>query len=144
MGADTEIRERVEAPIIYFDGICNLCNGAVQFVIKRDPNAKFRFASLQSLNAAEVLRLKGINPSKLESIILYEEGILYEKSTAVLKISRNLNGLWPIFYALIIVPRGLRDLVYDWIARNRYQWFGKRDECMVPTKELTSRFIQAG
>lgn len=142
MGANTQIETDQEQAIIFFDGVCNLCNGAVQFVIKRDPNAYFKFASLQSVKAGEVLPKYGVDPFGLESILLLESGKLTKKSTAALSISRKLSGIWPILAVLKIIPPSIRDLIYDWIARHRYQWFGKRDECMVPSPEMNARFLE--
>ena len=123
--------------IVLFDGICNLCNGAVRFILVRDPRGRFRFASLQS-NAARRL-LKGDGPP--ETIILIDAGKIYSKSTAALRIARGLRFPWPLLYGLVIVPRFLRDVVYDWVARNRYRWFGKRDTCMLPTPQMKERFL---
>jgi predicted DCC family thiol-disulfide oxidoreductase YuxK len=123
--------------IVLFDGICNLCNGAVRFILVRDPRGRFRFASLQS-NVARRL-LKGDGPP--ETIILIDAGKIYSKSTAALRIARGLRFPWPLLYGLVIVPRFLRDVVYDWVARNRYRWFGKRDTCMLPTPQMKERFL---
>jgi len=142
LGTNTQIETDQEQAIIFFDGVCNLCNGAVQFVIQRDSNAYFKFASLQSLKAREVLPKYGIDPAGLESILLLESGKLLKKSTAALSISRKLSGIWPVLVILKIIPPFIRDFVYDWIAKNRYQWFGKRDECMVPSPEMHARFLE--
>lgn len=123
--------------VVLFDGVCNLCNGAVRFILARDPAGRFRFASLQS-DAARRL-LKGDGPA--ETIILIEAGKTYIKSTAVLRIARGLQFPWPLLYAFAAVPRTLRDPVYDWVAHHRYAWFGKRESCMVPTPELRARFL---
>lgn len=128
-------------PVILFDGVCNLCNSSVLFIIQRDPKAKFRFASLQSdFGKAQMLRF-GLNDSELNSVLLIKEEILYQKSNAALEIARNLTGGWPMLYAFKIIPAFLRDWVYNWIAQNRYRWFGKKDACMIPTPELKSRFV---
>jgi predicted DCC family thiol-disulfide oxidoreductase YuxK len=124
--------------IVLFDGVCNLCNGLVQFILPRDPAGRFRFASLQS-DAARRL-LKGDAP--VETIVLIEEGKTYVKSAAALRIARRLRFPWPLLYALTVVPRGLRDIVYDWVARHRYVWFGKRDVCMVPSPQWRGRFME--
>jgi len=140
LGTNSQIRP--DQAIIFFDGVCNLCNGAVQFTIKRDHNAYFKFAPLQSEKALEILTNHGVDLSELESILLFENGKLTKKSNAVLNISRRLSGIWPLFYVLKIVPLPIRDFFYDWIAKNRYRWFGKRDVCMVPTPEIISRFTE--
>ena len=126
--------------VILFDGVCNLCNGAVQFVIERDPAARFGFAALQSPVAA---RLMGSSRSggRLDSIVLIEEGRIWSQSTAALRIARRLRFPWPALYAMIVVPRPLRDWIYNLVARNRYTWFGEREACMVPTPALRARFL---
>jgi predicted DCC family thiol-disulfide oxidoreductase YuxK len=127
--------------IILFDGVCNLCNGAVTFIIDRDPADYFRFAPLQS-EVAQRLLPDGVKAdSTLSSLVLIEGGQCYTRSTAVLRIARRLRGGWPLLYSLIVIPRTLRDYVYSWVAANRYRWFGKRETCRVPTPELTSRFL---
>lgn len=123
-----------------FDGVCNFCNASVQFIIKRDRRAYFKFASLQSEFANTVVGDRTLPMP--ESVILIENGEMYERSTAALKIARRLNGLWPVFYIFILVPRPVRDAVYHIIARNRYRWFGKRESCMIPGKELKGRFLE--
>lgn len=128
------------SPVILFDGVCNLCNGSVLFIIKRDPQANFRFASLQSDFGQQQL-LKFNRQATLESVLLIESGKLYDKSSAALKIASKLSGVWPLLSLFRIVPKSWRDGVYTWIARNRYRWFGKREACMIPTPELKSRFI---
>lgn len=126
--------------IVLFDGVCNLCNNTVQFIIRRDPNAHFQFASLQSPQAQKFLAGRHLQ-SYMESILLVEDSKIYTASAAALRIARHLSGFWPLFYIFIIVPRPIRDWVYSIIARNRYRWFGRRDECMVPTPNLRGRFL---
>ena len=126
--------------VILFDGVCNLCNAWVQFVINRDPRARFVFAPLGGDVANELLRERSAQMGS-DSIILIEKGAIYDQSTAVLRIARRLSGAWPLAAAFLIVPKGLRDAVYRLIARNRYRWFGRRDVCMVPTPELKARFL---
>lgn len=132
-----------QRPVVLFDGVCNLCNSAVQFVLDRDPDGRFRFASLQSEPAAELLRAHGLSPpaGDPESIVLIEDGRAYQSSTAALRIARRLPGAWKLAYALIVVPSFVRDAVYRWIARNRYRWFGKSEQCRVPTPQLRARFL---
>jgi predicted DCC family thiol-disulfide oxidoreductase YuxK len=110
-------------PIILFDGICNLCNSAVSFVIKK------------------LLEQFNLPTQSINSLILIEKGVMYTQSTAVLKICKHLNGLWPLLYGLVIVPKFIRNGIYQWIATNRYQWFGKQEKCMVPSPELSARFL---
>lgn len=126
--------------VVLFDGVCNLCSGAVQFVIKRDPAAKFKFASLQSEFGQTQLRRFGLNTDSLHSIILIQDDKFYERSDAALRIARQLNGGWRLFYGFIIVPRFIRDGIYNLIGKNRYKLFGKKDACWIPTPELKSRF----
>ena len=127
--------------IILFDGVCNLCNGSVQFVIQRDRLGKFNYAALQSAAGQGLLKEHHLPTTDFYSIILVKEGKIYQRSRAALEIARGLSGMWPLFYAFIIVPPFIRNAVYDWISRNRYRWFGKKDECMIPTAELKSRFL---
>jgi predicted DCC family thiol-disulfide oxidoreductase YuxK len=128
-------------PTILFDGVCNLCNHSVQFIIRHDPRSKFRFAALQSGFGMAQLAHFGIAPGMLNTVILIQHGKAYQKSNAVLEIAKNLSGLWPAMYIFKLIPRFIRDGVYDLIAKNRYKLFGRRDECMIPTPELKSRFF---
>lgn len=112
--------------IILFDGVCNLCNGAVNFVIKRDPGNVFKFAPLQEKQGALLLKTHAIDIQKLDSIVLIENGNVYTKSSAALRIARKMSNLWPLFFVLLIIPSFIRDGVYDFIAKNRYKWFGKK------------------
>jgi predicted DCC family thiol-disulfide oxidoreductase YuxK len=130
-----------EAPVIFFDGFCNLCNGAVQFTIERDDKNIFRFASLQSDYAQEKLKPYAMEPEQGESMVLLENGKVYERSTAALRVARRLGGAWPLLYGLIIIPRFVRDAIYNYVGKNRYKWFGKQESCWVPTPELRSKFI---
>lgn len=129
-------------PLILFDGDCNLCNGAVQFVIRRDPAARFSFASLQSEAGRRALAEAG-QQDLPDSIVLVQGSRVRVKSAAALAIARGLRLPWPLLSVFWLVPYPLRDLVYDWVARNRYRWFGKRDSCWVPTPELRARFVDA-
>lgn len=128
---------------ILFDGVCNLCNGFVQFVIRRDTAGHFRFASLQSaagqaLLAEHHLTLGPVGP---ETVMLVQNGRVFTHSTAVLHIARQLGGGWALLYAFVVVPRFLRDAAYRFVARHRYQWFGQSEACMLPTPELRQRFL---
>jgi predicted DCC family thiol-disulfide oxidoreductase YuxK len=127
--------------VVLFDGVCNLCNGWVRFVLHRDPHMRFRIASLQSKFGADVLQRHGLSVDYLGSILLLEDGELFAKSDAVLRILRKLRWPWPLLSGFVVVPRGVRDLVYDWVAGNRYRWFGKRDACMLPRPEDAARFL---
>ncbi|MEE2802003.1 MULTISPECIES: thiol-disulfide oxidoreductase DCC family protein [Nonlabens] len=127
--------------IILFDGVCNLCNGAVVFIIKRDKKDVFRFAALQSEIGEKLLRKHQIDPEKTDSIILVDDNNAFAKAGAALRIAQQLSGLWPALAILRIVPRFISNAVYDWIASNRYQWFGKKESCMIPTPELKAKFL---
>jgi predicted DCC family thiol-disulfide oxidoreductase YuxK len=126
--------------VLLFDGVCNLCNGVVQFLIRQDKKGILKFASLQSDAAAQLLHGHG-DLKKLTSVVLVENGQRFQKSNAVLKVVRYLPWYWQWAQVFWIVPRFIRDGIYDWIARNRYQWFGKQDTCMMPTPELKERFL---
>jgi predicted DCC family thiol-disulfide oxidoreductase YuxK len=128
--------------LILFDGVCNLCNGSVQFLIKRDPEGKFRFASLQSPRGQAELKRFNLDVNRLYSIIVVDGDRYFDRSAAALKIFTSLGGLWKAFNFFYIVPRFIRDPVYDFISRNRYRFFGKKDECMIPSPELRSRFVE--
>lgn len=128
--------------VLLFDGVCNLCNASVQFIIKRDKKAFFKFAALQSDFGHQICEANQLNQKDIETVILLANGKVYTKSAAGLQIAKKLDGLWPLLYAFTIIPAFLRDPVYDLIARSRYKWFGKRDSCMIPDPELRSRFIQ--
>ncbi len=128
-------------PLILFDGICNLCNGTVNFVIDRDPEMRFRFAALQSETAQKILAGHNLSGENMETIILIVGDNAYTKSTAVLKIAKRLHLPWSLLSLFFIIPPVIRDVVYDFIAGNRYHWFGKLDSCRVPTPELEGRFI---
>lgn len=129
------------APIILFDGVCNLCNRAVQFVIRHDKKKIFLFASLQSAKGAELLKEYGLPSDRFNSFVLIEENKAYSASTAALRVMKKMPGAWKLLYGFIIVPKFIRDAVYYFISENRYKWFGRREECMIPTKELKARFL---
>jgi predicted DCC family thiol-disulfide oxidoreductase YuxK len=135
-------KEMIDYPsILLFDGVCNLCNGAVQFMIRRDKSGYFHYASLQGQSGSRLLAKHGM-PAYTGSIVLIEDGAVYTKSDAALRISKRLGAAWPLLGIFKLVPRKLRDLAYDFIAANRYRWFGKRDACMLPTPEHRSRFLE--
>ena len=127
--------------MILFDGVCNLCNGFVTFVIARDPAGRFQFGPLQSPAAQRLLGSIDSHDASLDSVVLVENGRVWTRSAAALRIARGLSFPWPLAYVFIVIPRPLRDWIYNLVARNRYRWFGKRDVCMVPTPELRARFI---
>jgi predicted DCC family thiol-disulfide oxidoreductase YuxK len=137
MGATHSLKH----PTILFDGVCNLCNGSVLFIIKRDPQAKFRFASLQSELGMQLLSEFKFPKGELSSVLLIKDQKLFQKSNAALEIAKHLSGLWPLLYIFKVVPLFIRNSIYDWIASNRYRWFGKKDACMIPTPELRARFV---
>jgi predicted DCC family thiol-disulfide oxidoreductase YuxK len=126
---------------ILFDGVCNLCNGFVQFVIKHDPAGRFHFAALQSELGQQILQEHGLHTQEFKTVLLLENGKLYKQSTAALRIAHRLQGAWSWAYAFIIVPAFIRDAVYDFVSRNRYRWFGQQESCMLPTPELKARFL---
>ena len=125
--------------VILFDGVCNFCNSSINLVIRNDKKAYFQFAPLQGEIAQQLVGNR-ILPTP-ESVILLEDGKIYEKSTAALRIAKKLDGLWPIVYVLSIIPKLIRDPIYDLIARNRYNWFGKKESCMNPGPDIRNRFL---
>ena len=127
-------------PLILFDGICNLCNGAVQFVIRNDCKSIFRFAALQSNTGKQMLEKYRV-PDKVQSFILIQHSKVYYKSTAALLVLKKCKAPFNWLYGFIIVPAFIRNLLYNFIAGNRYSWFGKREACMLPTPEVSNRFI---
>ncbi|WP_291910646.1 thiol-disulfide oxidoreductase DCC family protein [Chitinophaga sp. CB10] len=131
----------MEHGIILFDGVCNFCNASVNYVIRHDGRGYFRFASLQSEMAASLAQTYQFSTEGMASFVLLENGKVYTKSTAALRVARQLGFPAKLLYAFIIVPSFIRDGVYNMIARNRYRWFGRQDACMVPTPELRGRFM---
>ncbi|CAH0998679.1 hypothetical protein LEM8419_00024 [Neolewinella maritima] len=132
---------QISSPILFFDGVCNLCNGAVQTVLRHDQRGQLRFASLQSTLAEKLLPDLGIDPTALRSLVLYQDGTAYTRSEAALRTARMMGGPFAALYYLRLFPRPLRDWVYDLVGRNRYRWFGKQDECMLPRPEWSARFV---
>jgi len=133
----------VAESVVLFDGCCNLCNGAVLFIIRRDPKGRFAFASLQSRVGVKLLAERAGAGSLPDSVVLIDKDGLHVQSTAALRIARGLRFPWPMAYGFVVLPRVLRDWAYSWIARRRYKWFGRRDACMVPTAEVSARFVRA-
>lgn len=127
--------------IILFDGVCNLCNSSVNFIIDHDKKNMFRFASLQSDSGQTLLKKFGLNNESFDSIILIDNEKYLTRTSAVLRIVKNFPGFWKLLYIFIIVPPAVRNLLYDIIAENRYKWFGKKDSCRVPTPELKEKFL---
>ncbi|MBS1568834.1 MAG: thiol-disulfide oxidoreductase DCC family protein [Bacteroidetes bacterium] len=127
--------------LVLFDGVCNLCNGAVQFIIRHDKHNRFRFAPLQSGAGRSILGEAGTPGDAFSTIVYLRKGKVLTKSKAVLHVARDLGGAWQLFHGLIILPRFLRDAAYDLVARNRFRWFGRRESCMVPGPGLEGRFL---
>lgn len=128
--------------IILFDGYCNLCNSYVNFIIRKDKNNNFKFSSLQSgygKSISEKFELPGQN---YDSFLFVENERCYIKSTAALRVAKNLPGLWKMFYIFIIIPPFIRNALYDFVAKRRYKWFGKKESCLIPTPELKEKFIE--
>ncbi|RTL10361.1 MAG: thiol-disulfide oxidoreductase DCC family protein [Flavobacteriaceae bacterium] len=129
--------------IILFDGVCNLCDSSVQYIIKYDKKDVFRFVALQSELGQKILNHIGINPIHTDSIVLYEPRIsYYYKSTAALEIAKGLSGIFTLASIFTLLPSGIRDFIYDYVARNRYKWYGKKEVCMIPTPELKAKFLE--
>ncbi|GGN62144.1 thiol-disulfide oxidoreductase DCC family protein [Oceanobacillus indicireducens] len=126
--------------IILFDGDCHFCDASVQFIIKRDQKAVFSFASLQSETGKQLLAAYELS-GNIDSMVLIADGKAHLKSSAALRIAKELSGIWKLAYALIIMPRPVRDLFYDVVARNRYKWFGKKESCAIPSPEVRKRFL---
>ncbi len=131
-----------ESPVILFDGVCNFCNSAVNFVIKRDKKKQIKFAPLQSEAGKKLMEQYSLPADDMQSFVFIENGKAYTRSTAALRVCRYLSALWPLCYGTIIVPKFIRDAIYNWIARNRYKWFGVRQQCMMPTADIKARFLE--
>lgn len=131
----------IKTPLILFDGVCNLCNSSVQFVIRNDKKQQFFFASLQGKTGQSILNTFHLPSDGFNSFVLLLGDKVYRESTAALQVLKMLGGFWSLFYVFIIVPAFIRDGVYRFISRNRYRWFGKKNACMIPTPELRARFL---
>jgi len=136
------LSEKKDENIILFDGICNLCNGAINYVIQKDKQNIFKFATLQSEIGKNLLKKFDIDSDKVDSIVLIQEGKSYIKSDAALQIAKHLKGGIRFLYPFRILPKRFRDLIYDTVAKNRYKWFGKKESCMIPTPELQRKFLR--
>ena len=128
--------------ILLFDGVCNLCNRFVQFTIRRDPEGKFKFASLQSKSGQALLEKFGLPKDEFRTFVLVKGDRYFLKSTAALHVLQELGGVWKLFYVFIIIPKPLRDFLYGIISKSRYRVFGKRDACMIPTPDISQRFLE--
>jgi predicted DCC family thiol-disulfide oxidoreductase YuxK len=135
-----EKMEESDTHIVLFDGVCNLCNRAVQFIIKRDPKGKFKFASLQS-DPGQALTKNLHVTTGFDSFVLIEGNRFFVRSTAALRVLRELGGIWKLFYGFMIIPKPVRDFVYDRVAKSRYRIFGRRESCMIPTGDFVERFL---
>ncbi len=140
--SNTEMSIPKDKKIILFDGVCNLCNDAITFVIKRDPHDHFRYAPLQGETGAHFIKKYNIDTTKVDSIILIDQDNVYIKATAALKIACHLSGAYPLMRIFFIIPSFVRNWAYDYIAKNRYKWYGKKEACMIPTPELKAKFLQ--
>lgn len=127
--------------VILFDGVCNLCNASIDFILKRDKKNKFLVGALQEEAGKKLLSKFEVNQEYLDSLVLIEDDQIYFRSTAALKIAKNLSDFWPLFHGFIFLPSGIRDGIYDWIGRNRYRWFGKKNTCRLPTPEERAKFL---
>lgn len=136
----SHLADSPEHAVILFDGVCNFCNQSVLFLIRHDSKGRFRFASLQSEAAASLLANEP-HLLQLDSMVLIEQGQIYTESTAILRICKQMDGVWKILYPLIFLPKVVRDPLYRWFARNRYRFFGKKESCMIPTPEIRERFL---
>ncbi len=132
-----------DQPILLFDGVCNLCHYFVQFVLKRDRKGIIRFASLQSDVAKKLLEKHQFSAQNLNTVVLIEDGKLYHHSDVAIHVVRHFGGLWPLLSIFRIIPRFVRDPIYNWVAANRYRWFGKKDQCLIPEPEWQDRFLDA-
>lgn len=128
--------------LILFDGVCNLCDVTVQFIIKHDKQDVFRFVALQSELGQEIVKYIGVDTSKTDSIILYEPGrAYYYKAEAAIRIAKELGGIYSLVGIFSVLPNWFSNKIYDYVARNRYKWYGKKEQCMIPTPEMKAKFL---
>ncbi|MGY5353395.1 thiol-disulfide oxidoreductase DCC family protein [Wenyingzhuangia sp. IMCC45467] len=128
-------------PVLLFDGVCNLCNNSVQLIIKNDTKNIFKFAPLQNADVIAFLKNQPKDFRNIDAIILITSKKIYTKSSAALTVAKHLKGLYPLLYIFYVIPKPIRDFVYDFIAKNRYKWYGKKDQCMIPSPKLKNKFI---
>jgi predicted DCC family thiol-disulfide oxidoreductase YuxK len=134
-------KEKDIQPVLLFDGVCNMCNSLVIFVIRNDKKGKFKFASLQSDQGQQLLKNLSLSTNEFDTFYFIQGNRYYTKSSAGLKVLKGLDGPWKLLYPLILVPKPLRDSIYRFVAKNRYKWFGKKEECMLPSPEMKKRFL---
>ncbi len=134
---------RRSKPLVLFDGVCNWCVFWVNFIIRRDPEKQFLFASLQSPTGLQISRAVGLPDDALTTMIFVEDGRYYLKSSAALHILRRMKGFWPLLFAFILVPQFFRDACYDVVGKNRYRWFGRKESCLIPTPDIRERFVDS-
>ena len=127
--------------MLLFDGVCNLCNASVQWILKRDRKGVFKFAALQSDTGQMLLRQFGLSEKNFDTVVLVTDGRIFTRSDAALEIVQRIGGVWSLLAVFKIIPRSIRDTIYDWVARYRYRWFGKSEECMLPRPEWRERFV---
>jgi len=139
---ETAIAESDDHPILVFDGVCNLCNGSIQYIIPRDPDGTLRFAPLQSDLGETVRESAGLSTDDLETVVLVDDGMAYTKSDAAIRVGEHLGGPYRLLSLGRLLPRSLRDRIYDFVADHRYDWFGKKDQCLIPDEDVSDRFIQ--
>jgi predicted DCC family thiol-disulfide oxidoreductase YuxK len=133
--------EKTDQPLIIFDGVCNLCEYSVKFIIKNDRQGRFKFVSAQSDRGKELQRLHGVDTFKDSSVILLKNDQVYVKSDAAVEIAKDLEGLWRFLHVFKFIPKPVRDLVYSIISKNRYRWFGRKNQCLLPDKNIKNRFL---
>lgn len=131
----------IKSPVLLFDGVCNLCNASVQWILKRDRKGVFKFAALQSDTGQMLLRQFGFSEKNFDTVVLVADGRIFTRADAALEIVQRIGGLWSLLAVFKIIPRPIRNTIYDWVARNRYRWFGKKEECMLPRPEWKERFV---
>lgn len=127
--------------VVLFDGVCNLCNSSVNWIIDHDKEGKFKFASLQSVYGQNVVKQFNLTGEYMDTVLLLDDDKLYKRSEAVLRIAKHIGGIHTLAYVFIIIPAFVRDMFYNFVARNRYRWFGKQDACRIPTPELKAKFL---
>ncbi len=143
MGTESRIQKNMveDRPILLFDGVCNFCDSTVQFILKHNKSKEIHFASLQSAYGQEILKKAKLPTKDLKSLIFIKDGKIYTKSTGALKLTPYL-GIYKFLYIFMVVPTPIRNFVYDWVAKNRYKWFGQKDACSIPSPETRKRFIK--